>query len=118
MRAIAWLVIIGAIAGIGFLLLRLRKRWQEQKQVAEARLASFVAGTIPAQAKAPLLPPSPAPDPDLGKQRLLLDAAGKVAEAGEPALSIQIFARLLSRYPQTQFAGQARAAVAALKQKV
>ena len=117
MRAIAWLVVIGAIAGIGFLLFRLRKRWHEQKQVAEARLASFVAGAVPAKAPAaPLLPP--APNPDLGKQRLLLDAAGKAAEAGEPALSIQIYARLLSRYPQTQFAEQARAAVAALKQKV
>ena len=116
MRAIAWLVVIAAILGIGFLLFRLRKRWQEQKQVAEARLASFVAGAAPVAAKAPLLPP--APDPGIGRQRLLLDAAGKAAEAGEPALSIQIYARLLSRYPQTQFAEQARSAVAALKQKV
>jgi hypothetical protein len=48
---------------------------------------------------------------DLAKQRLLLDAAAKAAEAGEPVLSIQLYARLLARYPDSAFASQARAAV-------
>ena len=114
MRVMAWLVIIAAIVGIGLLLVRLRKRWQEQKQVAESRLATFVASAAPV--KAPVLPP--APDPYLGKQRLLLEAAAKAAEAGEPTLAIQLYARLISRYPQSATAEQARAAVAAQKQKL
>src|SRR5437868_6132744 len=87
MKSIAWLVVIGALAGIGYSLFLLRKRWQERKQVSEQRLASFVAGSLPA--KAPLLPPEPpmaqpASDPDAGRQRLLFEAAAKAVEAGEP----------------------------------
>jgi hypothetical protein len=48
---------------------------------------------------------------DLAKQRLLFDAAAKAGEAGEPVLSIQLYARLLARYPDSTFASQARAAV-------
>ena len=54
----------------------------------------------------------------LGGERLLLDAAGKAGEAGEPVLAIQLYAKLLSRYPQTSFAAQARAAVAEQKRKL
>ena len=50
--------------------------------------------------------------------RLLLEAASKAGEAGEPALSIQLYAKLLSRYPQTSFSVQARAAVAEQKKKL
>jgi hypothetical protein len=49
---------------------------------------------------------------------MLLEAAAKAAEAGEPALSIQLYARLLSRFPQTVLATQARAAVEAQKKKL
>jgi hypothetical protein len=52
---------------------------------------------------------------DLAKQRLLFDAAFKAGEAGEPVLSIQLYARLLARYPDSAFASQARAAVEAQK---
>ena len=48
---------------------------------------------------------------DLAKQRLLFDAAAKAGEAGEPVLSIQLYARLLARYPESTFASRARAAV-------
>lgn len=48
---------------------------------------------------------------DLAKQRLLFDAATKAGEAGEPVLSIQLYARLLARYPDSTFASRARAAV-------
>ena len=40
------------------------------------------------------------------------------SEAGEPALSIQLYARLLARYPQTALAGQARAAVESQKKRL
>jgi hypothetical protein len=49
---------------------------------------------------------------------LLFEAAHKAGEAGEPAIAIQLYARLLSRYPQTAFADQARAAVQAQKKKL
>jgi len=51
-------------------------------------------------------------------QKLLLEAGAKAAEAGEPALSIQLYARLIARFPQGAFAAQARAAVEAQKQKL
>jgi hypothetical protein len=52
------------------------------------------------------------------QERLLLDAANKAGEAGEPVLSIQLYAKLLSRYPQSQLATQARAAVEQQKKKL
>jgi hypothetical protein len=71
-----------------------------------------VAAAVPPRAAA-AVQPGIAP-----QERLLLDAAAKAGEAGEPVLSIQLYAKLLSRYPQTQFAGQARAAVEAQKKKL
>lgn len=55
---------------------------------------------------------------DLKKQRLLFDAAAKAGEAGEPVLSIQLYARLLARYPDSTLAAQARAAVEMQKKNV
>jgi hypothetical protein len=55
---------------------------------------------------------------DLAKQRLLFEAAAKAGEAGEPVLSIQLYARLLARYPDSAFAAQARAAVEAQKKNL
>ena len=40
------------------------------------------------------------------------------AEAGEPALAIQLYARLLARYPDSALGIQARAAVEAQKKKL
>jgi hypothetical protein len=54
----------------------------------------------------------------LAKQRLLLEAAAKAGEAGEPVLSIQLYARLLARYPDSAFAAQAREAVEAQKKNL
>ena len=51
-------------------------------------------------------------------QKLLFEAAHKAGEAGEPALAIQLYARLLARYPETAFAAQARAAVESEKRKL
>ena len=51
-------------------------------------------------------------------QKLLFEAAHKAGEAGEPALAIQLYARLLSRFPATGFAEPARAAVAVLRKKM
>ena len=82
-------------------------------------MASFVEQTRPVTPSAAPAPPPPAPDSQaLAQQRLLLDAAAKAGEAGEVVLSIQLYAKLLSRYPQTLFAAQARAAVAEHKKKL
>ncbi len=114
MKMIAWLLVIGVLAGLAFWLWRVRRAWLERKQAAEARFSSFmVSAYTPAAATA-------APRPDaaaLATQKLLLEAASKAAEAGEPALSIQLYAKLLSRYPESSFAGQARAAAEVEKKK-
>ncbi len=49
---------------------------------------------------------------------MLFEAAGKAGQAGEPALSIQLYARLIARYPQSALVGQARAAVDSHKKKL
>jgi hypothetical protein len=117
MRTTAWLILLAIIASLGFGAWLLRKRWIERARAAEARESNFVAGLVPPPAAASA---SPAPRKDSGglpQQKLLFEAAAKAAEAGEPALSIQLYARLLSRYPESGFAGQARAAVEVQKKK-
>ena len=116
MKGVLWVVIIAALAGLVWGLARLRRRWSERQQAAEARMANFIAQAAPSTASAVATPA--APPPAAPQERLLLDAAAKAGEAGEPALSIQLYAKLLARYPQTQFAAQARAAVEAQKKKL
>jgi hypothetical protein len=62
--------------------------------------------------------PTPAVDSSLPQQKLLLEAAAKAGEAGEPVLAIQLYARLLARFPDGAFAAQARSAVETQKQKL
>ena len=114
MKGLLWVVIIAALAGLVWGIARWRRQWIERQQAAEARLANFIAKAKPSTPTvAVAAPPTIAP-----QERLLLDAAAKAGEAGEPVLSIQLYAKLLSRYPQTQFAAQARAAVEAQKRKL
>jgi hypothetical protein len=116
MGALAWLVLLAAIGAIAYVLIRWRKREREREAAAAERMMAFMAQARPAPSIAP--PAAVAPDPSLAQQKLLLEAATKAGEAGEPALSIQLYARLLSRYPQTTFAQQARAAVEMQKLKL
>ena len=113
MKHVVWLIALAAIAGIVYGIWRMRAKMEEQSRASEARMASFMANTLPA---------APAPKEKAAdvvvQQRLLLEAASTAGEAGEPALSIQLYARLLTRYPQTSFADQARAAVEAQKKKL
>jgi len=114
MKVVFWLVIVAALAGLAWGFARWRRQWNERQQAAEARMASFIAQA------APLAPATiaTAPPPIAPQERLLFDAATKAGEAGEPALSIQLYAKLLARYPQTQFAAQARAGIEAQKEKL
>jgi len=115
MKMATWLLALAAIAVLGYALWTWRRRWLERQRAAEERFASFLSAAKPALAPAP----APAPvDPSLPQQKLLLEAGAKAAEAGEPVLAIQLYARLLARYPQSTFAGQARAAVEAQKQRL
>ena len=120
MKGLLWLVIVASLAGLAWGLARWRRQWLARQQAAEARLASFIAQATPSASTVTptAAPPPPAAQPVSPQERLLLDAAAKAGEAGEPALSIQLYARLLSRYPQTQFAAQARAAVETQKKKL
>lgn len=124
MKEIAWLVIIGAIAGVVYAFIRLRAQIAERKRASEARFASLMAQALPAGAAAKSAPepaaPAPASPPPAmdANEKLLFEAASKAGQAGEAALSIQLYARLLARYPGTAFADPARAAVALQKAKV
>jgi hypothetical protein len=118
MKALLWLVLLAAFGGVVWMVARWRRQYIERQQAAEARLAGFIAQTAPAMAAAPAVPAPPAVAAPAPQERLLLDAAAKAGEAGEPVLSIQLYAKLLSRYPQTRFATQARAAVETQKKKL
>jgi hypothetical protein len=104
-----WLLLAAALAAAAFCFARWRKRDAERRRAAEARAASLMSEVKAAAAQV---------DPTSKTQRLLLDAAAKAAEAGEPALAIQLYARLLTRYPESAFAAQARAAVEAQKKSL
>lgn len=110
------MVALAAIAVVGYAVWKWRQRLRERSQAAEERMMAFMAQARPAPSIAPA--GAVAPDPSLPQQKLLLDAATKAGEAGEPALSIQLYARLLARYPQSAFAEQARAAVELQKLKL
>jgi len=116
MKVVTWLLVLAAIGVLGYAVWTWRRRWQERQRVSEERFATFLAQARPAAPAPEAL--APAPDASLPQQRLLLEAAAKAGEAGEPALSIQLYARLLSRFPQTGFAAQARSAIEAQKLKL
>ena len=111
-----WMLVLLLCGGTIYAIMRWQRGWRERKEQAEARLAAFVAQAMPGgEARAAA---APAEDPTLPQQRLLLEAATKAGQAGEPVLSIQLYAKLLSRYPATAFAAQARAAVEEQKRKL
>jgi len=128
-KVLAWLLLIACFGSLWWGVGRWRKRLRERDAASEARFATLLAqaktGAAPASAASAVAPPvAPAAPPPIPpgavarEERLLVDAATKAGDAGEPVLAIQIYARLLSRYPQTSFAAYARNAVAELKKKV
>jgi len=103
-----WLIVLAALGFFAHTLWRWRERWRERERSSEARMAELLA-----QAR-----PSAPVDPTLAQQKLLFDAAAKTGDAGEPALSIELYGRLLTRFPQGPFAEQARSAIEAQKRKL
>ena len=118
MRGLAWFVVLSAIGGVVWYLARMRRQWAERQDEAEARMVSLIAQVRPAAAPALSATPVVAQPVHAPEERLLLDAAGKAGEAGEPALAIQLYAKLLSRFPKTAFASQARSAVEEQKKRL
>lgn len=126
MSGMFWLAIGAfALAAVGIVWFSVQ-RWTRRKAAEEDRLAAFIANTTgksrlveaaPA-VPAPAVPAAAAPDTGLAQQKLLFEAAHKAGEAGEPALAIQLYARLLARFPASSFADQARARVEAEKKKL
>jgi len=91
-----WLVVAAFAATLVWLAWDLRHKAEERRLAEEARVAAFVSG--------------------LGA--VVPSSAHKAGEAGEPALAIQLYARLLARYPATSLASPARAALETQKKKL
>ena len=116
-----WLVVLVAVVAAAWVIARIRRTIKDRERAEEERAASLLAGF----AAPPTAPANPAPQPvraaavdDLAQQKLLFEAADKAGEAGEPALAIQLYARLLARYPTTTLADPARDAMEARQKKL
>ncbi|HTP61581.1 MAG TPA: hypothetical protein VMJ14_05805 [Burkholderiales bacterium] len=128
MKAALWVLIIASFATVAWTLrltlVKMRQRKRNEEARAEAFLAQMSGATARKDPPGAITAPAPAPTPpaapanETATQKLLFEAAHKAGEAGEPALAIQLYARLLARYPATGFAEPARAAAAALKKKL
>ena len=116
-KIFGWLILAAAIALIAYAISRWRRRWQEHRRASEERFAAFIAQARPAEASAPHAVP-PMPEASLALQKLLFEAAAKAAEAGEPALAIQLYARLIARFPESAFIEHARGAVQAQRERL
>ena len=118
MKPVVVVVMLGAFAALVYFFWVRYRAWAERQRASEQRFAGLIDQVRPPVAPAaPVAAPAP-PDPSLAQQKLLLEAASKAGEAGEAVLSIQLYARLLARYPQTTFGTQARAAVEVQKKKL
>jgi hypothetical protein len=116
-KIFGWLIVAAASALFAYAISRWRRRWQEHRRASEERFSAFIAQARPARASASQAV-QPAPDASLAPQKLLFEAAAKAAEAGEPALAIQLYARLIARFPESTFIEQARGAVQAQKERL
>ena len=115
MKLLAWALFIAVVAGLAWGVARWRRRSEELQRASEQRMNAFLAE---ARAAAKPRPGTAADAAAVAAQRLLFDAAAKAGQAGEPVLSIQLYARLLARYPASALAEQARAAVETQKKNL
>jgi hypothetical protein len=115
MKLFAWALFIAAVAGLAWGVARWRRRSEELQRASEQRMSAFLAE---ARSAAKPRPDTAADAAAVAAQRLLFDAAAKAGQAGEPVLSIQLYARLVARYPGSALAGEARSAVEAQKKNL
>jgi len=118
MNILFWLVVAAFAATLIWLVWYIRRKAEERRLTEEARAAEFMTGLATAPGSTAGNAPGAAPASDIAQQRLLFESAHKAGEAGEPALAIQLYSRLLARYPATTFANPAREAVEAQKKKL
>jgi hypothetical protein len=116
-KGLIWVLILGCAAGVAWGIAWARRRLEDQRHEEQARAATFLAGQMGRSAAAPAAAAVPAAIA-APQERMLFEAASKAAEAGEPALCIQLYARLIARYPKSALLPQARAAVEAQKKKL
>jgi len=118
------LLTLAAIGVLGYAVWIWRERLQQRERASQERFAAFMKEVKPppvVEPRTPLAAPREAPreaPSTLAPQKLLFEAAAKAGEAGEPVLAIQLYARLLSRFPETALGAQARAAIEAQKAKL
>jgi len=119
------LVVTGLVATIAGIVWYGLRRLKARQAAEEERLAAFMAATTGKPKPAETVQPAAAAAAasvgagnGLAQQKLLFEAAHKAGEAGEPALAIQLYARLLARYPESGIAAQARTAAEAEKKKL
>jgi hypothetical protein len=107
--------------------LRARRKLRESGRGRGARFAAFMAAVPRGKVQARRRPPRRRCLSRLWptrrcrtcrRRKLCSKPPHKAGEAGEPALAIQLYARLLARYRRRRFAAQARAAVEAQKKKL
>ena len=115
----AFLLIAGA-AGLAFWFWRAYQHFAERSRASDQRFANAMTDVRPPRERLrPCSRRSRAQDlAGMAQQKLLYEAASKAGEAGEPVLSIQLYARLIARYPDSTLGTQARAAVEAQKKKL
>lgn len=123
MTLLFWLAVGGVLLTAGGTVWYGLRRWNERQAAEGERLAAFMAATTGKPGASSAAPAAPSPAPALPadglvQQKLLFEAAHKAGEAGEAALAIQLYARLLARYPASAFAGEARTAVEAQKKRL
>ena len=107
------ILLVAAAAGLGFWFWKAYRQFAERSRGADQRLASAMT-----QAMNTAKPKAAEDAARLTQQKLLYEAASKAGEAGEAVLSIQLYARLIARYPDSTLGTQARAAVEAQKKKL
>ena len=107
-----WVLVAAIAAALGYWVWHAMRKYGEKQQAEEARFAGFIAQTVNSSFT------KPEEAAALAQPKLLFEAASKAGEAGEPALAIQLYARLLSRYPASNLGEQAKAAVEEQKKKL
>ena len=113
MGGVVLFVLVASFAGLAFWLWLGYRRWSQSQRTSEERSANVMVQAMTSVQAAPGNDAA-----GLAQQKLLFEAAGKAGEAGEALLSIQLYARLVARFPNSTLGAQARAAVEAQKKKL
>jgi len=118
MKTLFWLAVLFSAGVLAFIVRYVLGKQAARERASEARAAQLLAHMTGAK---PMAAPVPTPPPARGKvetQKLLFDAARRAGEADEPDLAIQLYARLLARFPDSAFADEARAASEAQRKRL